>query len=295
MAWGVTWEKNLKVAIEAHFLSMFGKDLIVDMNQLVAYLKERGIADEHVAVGHFKRVMLYYKEKYKFIPRFSHLLSTKIPVVETHDWEAALYSKYPAFAPYTFVDQKKSLSRGAVDKALFDARRCEYFYKFARSVTAHPDPIYCYRAMLVLERLAYSLAKRKGKGGMSPAVAVDAHNRLRKIRVPERDTDKVWRIQHFSKVLVKKQIITVFGYGFTFWELPKLIVDHAFAENILNCRLTKQHVQSIMTVLSDYGFRYREYLPFLIKVRADYVLRHSSDIDAWESVKPDFIPEYPYR
>lgn len=295
MAWGVTWQASLKTAIESHFLSMFGKDLIVDMNQLVAYLKERGITDEKEAIGHFKRVMLYYKDKYKFVPRFSHLLSTKVPNVQTADWESELYRKCPAFAPYTFVDTKSALRADSVARGLFDSKRCDYFYKFARAVIVHPDPVYCFKSVMILERLAYSLAKRKRKQGLSPVVAVDAHNRLRKKRVPNRDEHKIWRGQHFSKTLVKKQIISVFGYGFTFWELPKLITDNAFAENVLNCRLTKQHTQSIMTVLSDYGFRYREYLPFLIKVRADYVLRHADEIAAWERMKPDFIPEYPYK
>jgi len=293
MPWGLTWQNNLKTALEAHFLSTFGRELIVDMRALAQYLTERGIADEKVALAHFKRVMLYYKEKYKFIPRFSHLLSTKIPVVETDDWEAALYKAHPDFQPYLFVGSGAALSRTRFERNIFDAARRDYYYDFASAICNHPSPVYCYKATVILERLVYSIAKHE-KVGRRLAVAAEAHTKMRKIRVVSREEKKPWVKAHFSKALVRKQYIPLFGLAFTFWELPKLLADPSFGEGVLNCKLTEAHKRAILTVVSDYGYKYKEYLPFLIQIRSDYVLRHRDELAVWSSLKPEFVPQYPY-
>lgn len=293
MPWGVTWQRNLKSELEAHFLSMFGRELVVDMGTLCKYLDERRISDGQMAIAHFKRVMLYYKEKYKFVPRFSHLLSTKIPVVETDDWEATLYNEFPDFQPYLFVGSGAALSATRFNRNIFEAKRRDYFYKFARAVANHPAPTYCSGATIILERLVYSIAKHENSKSRV-ALAVEAHSKMRGIRNRFREENKIWTAQHFSKALVRKQFISLFGLAFTFWELPKLLVDTSFAEGVLNCRLTEAHRRAILTVVSDYGYKYKEYLPFLIKIRSDYVIRHRSELSDWESLKPEFVPQYPY-
>ena len=297
MAWGNTWSSKLHEMIAVHFLATFGRELVVDRTALEKFLQERKFTSEQAAMAHFTRVMAHYKEKYQFVPRFSHLLSAKISNVETSGWEATLYADFPNFAPIAYVPAKSTLDGAVQYSGLFDSSRCAYFYDFARRITEHPRPVYCYTAMHIVERLVFSLAKNRKRGGddvLPITKAIEAQSILRQQHKSSRDTNKTWRRQHFSKAVVRRQLIQLFGQHFTFWELPKMLVDPEFAEQVLNCRLTPAHMQAIFDVLSTYGYAHRAYLPFLTRVRDNFIIRYASAKDTWEKMKPEFVGPYPF-
>lgn len=296
MQWGSISNRNLSEAISTHFLATFGRELVVDQNALQKFLTERKIKSEQAAVAHFVRVMQHYKTKYTFVPRFSHLLSAKIATVETTGWEAALYDGFPNFAPVAYVPAKSALDGEVQYSGLFDTERCAYFFEFACRLTEHPNPVYCFNAAYIIERLVFSLAKTRGSTGdrLPLRKVIEAHKILMSRRKRTRDENKTWRYVHFSKALVRKQVIQIFGQYFNFWELPKMLLDPVFAAQILNCRLTPAHKQAISDVLSTYGYEHRAYLPFLIKTRDNFILRYASDKAAWEKMKPQFLCEYPF-
>lgn len=296
MPWGRTWLSSLVEAIETHFLATFGRELVVDRQELEKFLQARRISSEPAAFAHFSRVMAHYKTKYAFVPRFSHLISAKIPTVEAAGWEAALYNDHPTFSPVVYVPSKSTLDGTVEYTRLFDTKRCAYFHDFAQRLVEHPDPTYCFSAMFIIERLVFSLAKTRRATHDNPPlhIAVAAHEVLMRKRRRSRDEKKAWRSSHFSKALVRRQIIQFSGLYFNFWELPKLLVDSDFAESILNCRLTPAHRQAIFDVLSKYGYENRAYLPFLTKTRDNFILRYASQKSAWERIKPDFVCDYPF-
>ena len=296
MPWGRIWLSSLVTAIETHFLATFGRELVVNKQELEKFLQTRKINSEQAAFAHFARVMTHYKSKYAFVPRFSHLVSGKIPTVEAIGWEAALYEEYPKFSPVAYVPSKSTLDGTIEYTRLFDTQRCAYFHEFASRIIEHPNPVYCFSAMFIVERLVFSLAKTRSATHDRPALstAIAAHEVLLSKRRRSRDDNKAWRSVHFSKSLVRRQLIQFFGLYFNFWELPKLLIDSEFAGGILNCRLTPAHHQAIFDVLSKYGYENRAYLPFLIKTRDNFILRYTSQKTAWERMKPDFICEYPF-
>lgn len=296
MAWGSTSRSVLAERIAVHFLATFGRELVVDLQALEKFLKERRLNNDEAAMAHFVRVMAYYKEKYQYVPRFSHLLSAKISTVETTGWEARLYADFPQFNPLVYVPAKSTLDGVVQYSGLFDTKRLPFFMDFARRINEHPDPVYCYTGMHIVERLVYTLAKgRKMLGDSQPLeAAVSAQCRLARRHRRFRDTNKTWRSQHFSKTLVRRQQIQVFGQHFTFWELPKMLVDAEFAEQVLNCRLTPAHRQAIFDVLSVYGYTHRAYLPFLTRVRDNFIIRYATEKATWEKMKPEFVSDYPF-
>jgi len=296
MPWGNTWTRQLKESIERHYSATFGRELVVDAVALEEFLQSKKLKTEQAAFAHFCRVMKHYKDKYAFVPRFSHLLSAKIPTVETTGWEARLYSDFPGFSPVAYVPAKSALNGDVEYSGLFDAHRSAYFFEFACRISEHPRPLYCYNAAYLVERLIFSLAKTRNqtRDRLPVARAVAAHGILMGLRKSSRDTNKTWRYVHFSKALVRHQVIQLFGQYFNFWELPKMLIDSEFASQILNCRLTPAHRQAIYDVLSTYGYTHRAYLPFIIRTRGNYILRLASEKSAWEKMKPDFVCEYPF-
>lgn len=299
MPWGRTFDlQKLKTDINMAFNAMYGRDLVIDERELDKYLKVTCFKDECAVLAHVKRVLAYYKAKYEFVPRFSHIVSSKMPKTErtSKDWEAELYSKFPTFQPlYHTRDIVKAMKTTNVG-SLFSRDRAEFFHGFAVAVLNHPDPVYLTRSLMLIEKAIFSIGRNPEWAKRLPlAPVVEAHTRLRKMEVPHRTDHKIWRQVHFSKTLVRKNTMKVFGYGFSFWELPKILVDHAFAESALNCRVTPAHLRAVKVMVEEYGYRYRLYLPYLLNVRPPYVLRHRMDIVKWESeLSPSFVPDYPF-
>lgn len=288
-----TWLEQLKGAIQQSFTTRFGRALAFDDQDLLVFLRDKKITTLAQAIAQFNRAIKYFGDKYEFVPRFTHLTSERIPLVEVDEWEQKLHKDHPAFQPRFFIPSTSPLSARAALGGLYTAADAAYFFEFAKAVEYHPSPTYVAQAVFIVERLVYTLAKSNPLNlSISDVVAV--HQTLLRLRRSIRDRHPIWKTQHFSKCLVRQQLISIVGAGFSFWELPKLVVDRRLMEIELNVRVTQQHVDMVMRRLRAYAHTYNPYLHFLIRVRAQYIMRTREELEMWNSVKPDNIPSYPY-
>jgi len=218
----------LKADIKASFFSAYGKDITIPDAKLSDFIQASGFNTLMDATTHFRRVIQYYREKYTYIPSFNHLISSKIPILRnTAEWEQAVARRFPQFRPYLFTPAKTALS---TDYAAFDSMLCseesvQVALDLADCIKLSYNLRYVPSAVILLERVVFTMSYRGVKSDLPFIPVMQAHKRLACMRKPGRDSSKVWRDLHPGYAVVRRIMFKVGGKYHHWWNALKIIIN----------------------------------------------------------------------
>lgn len=193
-----TFVEALRTTIRAAYLEAYGKEILIPQQMLVRFLQQRKFTTLDDARAYFRRVILYYKQKYTFAPTFKHLITAKIPALDTlAEWEIRLYRRFPFFQPVIFAPSKNSLStKYELQEALIaSADLLQTIRKFGEFAYTYTELAYRRNAVWMLERAIYTMAYREIREDSAFEPLTACHKRFMTIRVPgddERTKDMPW-------------------------------------------------------------------------------------------------------
>lgn len=287
---------------------MYGKNLYINEDELAKFIIESGFDSMESAVAHFKRAIMYYKEKFTVVPRYTHLISPKIPALaDLPDWEKALYATFPDFCPVLTAPNEKKLSTETHGySGLFPSVEIiELMLAFAKEV-AKFDAVYKHAslkdergpyvelALVMIERLIYSMAYRKWGKRSDYMEAITAQKYLARERLARGQRGGLRKGVHWCAILVEDREIDIFDAKLSFWELPKVYVNRDFAARLFNMpRYSNAQAQAVMTRMLEYAEGRHHLMRFLLIARDEYILTNE-EREIWREEAPNVFPEYPY-
>lgn len=287
-----SWITDLRRAIQGAYFSQYGRKVFIPESDLATFCKNNEFESMATALGHFKRAISYYADKYSVLPSYKHLTSPKIPVLsDIPEFEKALYEEFPNFSPLLVVPSEhklKSELRGFT--GLFTSEgSMELFLDFADAVVREEKIHYCETALAAIERLIFSMAYRKHGTRADYLHVMKAHARLVDLR--RQQTEFVGG--HWSKVFYPDQDILAFEKAFTFWELPKVVINKDVASVLFNIpKYTPNHASAVLVAMHDYANGRQRNLRFLLDIREEFVLTQGEKA-VWKDMDTHVFGSYP--
>ena len=304
-----SWTRACLNTVKASFTALYGKTLYINEDALAKYLIENDFSSYEAAVAHFKRALMYYKEKFTVVPRFQHLISPKIPALANiPDWEKALYATFPDFHPVLVAPNENKLETETHGySGLFPSVDIiELILGFAKEVAKLEDSYqqsamagvktrgpYAELALVMVERLIMSMAYRKWGQRADYMSAIAAQKFLARERLARKGVN-LNRGVHWCSVLVEDLQTEVFGVNLAFWEMPKTYVNRDFASRLFNIpKYSSAHAKAVMTKMVEYAAGRHHLLPYLLVARDEFILT-GEERDIWREEAPNVFPDYPY-
>lgn len=304
-----SWTRACLNSVKASFTALYGKTLYINEDDLAKYLIDNEFSSLEAAVAHFKRALMYYKEKFTVVPRFQHLISPKIPALaDIPDWEKALYASFPDFNPVlTAPNEKKLETETHGYSGLFPSVDIiELILAFAKEVAKLEEDYqrnlamgqkkrgpYVELALVMVERLILSMAYRKWGQRADYMAAIAAQKFLARERLA-RKGGNLHRGVHWCAVLVEDLQTEIFNVKLAFWEMPKVYVNRDFAARLFNMpRYSNAHAKAVMTRMLEYAEGRHHLLRFLLVARDEFILT-GEERDIWREESPNVFPDYPY-
>lgn len=287
------WLGELITSLKTAYYNQYGRNLYVSDAELSKFVNEKGFTSHDGAIAHFKRVISYYADKFSILPTFKHLTSPKIPtLLDIPEFEKALYAEYPDFTPILVSPSENKLSsetRGF--SGLFtSASVVELFLDFASAINKEDDLFYCEQALIVIERLIFSMAYRKSNTKVDFLEAIDAHKKLASLR---RSVEKI-EGGHWSRIFYPDQELELFGVKLHFWEVPKVIINHSVASTLFNIsKYGNAHAHAALGAMHEYADGRYRYLRFLLVLRDELRLTPHEEVH-WENFSNSTFGKYPY-
>lgn len=211
----------LKAEIKNEFFSVFNKMLAVPDDKLADFVQKAGFTDLISASAHFRRVIKYYADKYSYIPTFNHLISNRIPVLQdTSEWVHKMHASFPQFRPYLFSPAKTALSQDytVFESMLVSSESLTMARNFASCAKLYPELRYVPAAVILLERAAYTMIYRGVMNAASYADIFAAHNRLRAIRMPNREKNPGWKKASFALAVNRRTHFRIGKFCYSWWD-----------------------------------------------------------------------------
>ena len=136
-----------------------------------------------------------------------------------------MHASFPQFRPYLFSPAKTALSQDytVFESMLVSDASLTLARNFAGCAKLYPELLYVPGAVILLERAAYTMIYR---GVMSAASYTDifaAHNRLRAIRIPQREKNPGWNKASFALAVNRRTHFTVGKSHFSWWDALAVI------------------------------------------------------------------------
>lgn len=216
----------LKAEIKSEFFSVFGKTVAIPDEKLADFVQNSGFTDLISASAHFRRVIKYYSDKYTYIPTFNHLISERLPVLQdTSEWVHKMHASFPQFRPYLFSPAKSALSQDytVYESMLVSDASLRLARNFANCAKLYHSLRYVPSAVILLERAAYTMIYRGVMSAASYADIFAAHNRLKAIRMPNRDKNPGWAKANFALAVNRRTHFTVGTRPFSWWDALAVI------------------------------------------------------------------------
>lgn len=227
-----TFVEALRTTIRAAYLAAYGKEILIPQQMLVRFLQQRKFTTLDDARAYFRRVILYYRQKYSFAPSFKHLITAKIPVLDSlAEWEIRLYRRFPFFQPVIFAPSKNALSmKYELQEALIaSADLLDTIRKFGEFAYTYTELVYRRNAVWMLERAIYTMAYREIREDSAFEPLTACHKRFMTIRVPG-DDDRMKDMPWYSAVTGDSTVFAVGDGTYTLWDALAVISEDTLWE-----------------------------------------------------------------
>lgn len=289
-----TFVEALRTTIRTAYLEAYGKEILIPQQMLVRFLQQRKFTTLDDARAYFRRVILYYRQKYSFAPSFKHLITAKIPVLDSlAEWEIRLYRRFPFFQPVIFTPSKNALSmKYELQEALIaSADLLDTIRKFGEFAYTYTELAYRRNAVWMLERAIYTMAYREIREDSAFEPLTACHKRFMTMRVPG-DDDRTKDMPWYSAVTGDSAVFAVGDGTYTLWDALAVISEDTLWERHakgLDMQARSSALETVTSRLSTLG----KAAQFIISDTPVEMSREA--YFKLCSMFPDVMWNYPYR